>query len=236
MGAFLKDFLFPKTCFGCGQWGEYLCNHCLNKIKINQERRCPVCGKPAIGGKTHPICQKRYTLDGLTSIFSYSGLLKKILKKLKYRFVFDVSQELIELFLSCLGEDIVFSKIFSQNLQDSSLFIPVPLHLSRKRWRGFNQSELLGKMIAENLGINFVPNMLKRVKNTTPQTELKKKERQKNIKDAFKINEQFTHLSITHSPIILFDDVWTTGSTLRECAGVLKRNGARFIWGLTLAS
>ncbi|TSC53108.1 MAG: putative amidophosphoribosyltransferase [Microgenomates group bacterium LiPW_16] len=96
---------------------------------------------------------------------------------------------------------------------------PVPLHWWRLRWRGFNQAEILGKMIAEKLEIKFVPDLLTRKKPTRPQVELEGKARRENIA----------------SNILLFDDVWTTGVTLRACGNVLKRAGVKSVWGLTLA-
>ena len=232
----LLDFLFPKQCFGCGRHGSYICADCLNKIKTNSNRICPVCAKPAIGGKAHFFCQKKQSLDGLTYVFQYNWLAKKIIKKIKYRFIFSAVEELSEIFLSSLGEDEVFTWV----CRKKPILVPVPLHPIRKRWRGFNQSELLGKIIARRLGIKSCPFLLKRIRNTIPQTGLKRKNRLKNIRGAFEINKQFSNLT-THQKLkqlnfILFDDVWTTGGTMRECAKVLKRNGAKFVWGLTIAS
>jgi len=225
----LLDILFPKTCFSCGDWGEYLCTDCLNKIKEKRERICPVCCRPAIYGITHPVCRRKYTLDGLTTVFSYTGLVKRIIKKLKFNFVFDVNKLLSELLITSLGEDQQFTRICRQ----SPGLVPVPLHSSRERWRGFNQAELLGKEIAQSLGINFNPKLLIRIKNTNVQSLLSKAERQKNIKEAFIVNPK----CLIHNPrFILFDDVWTSGSTLREAGKVLKKGGAKFVWGLTLAS
>ena len=228
----LLDLLFPKKCFSCGRQGSYICADCLNKVKISDKQICPVCGRPAIGGKTHPICQKKETLDGLTYVFQYNWLTKKIIKKIKYRFIYSAVEELGEMFLSSLGEDEVFAWV----CRKKPILVPVPLHPSRKRWRGFNQSELLGKIIARRLGIKFCPDLLKRTRNTIPQTGLKKENRLKNIKGAFEINKDYSKFKIHNSKFLLFDDVWTTGGTMRECAKVLKRNNAKFVWGLTIAS
>lgn len=226
----LLDFLFPRRCLGCGQWGEYFCSQCLNRLSLNSQRVCPVCEKPSIGGLTHPKCFTPQSLDGLTAIFSYKGLIEKAIKKLKYRFVSDLAEDLVELFLSFAGEDKTFSH-FCQ--QENVFFVPVPLHPKRKRWRGFNQAELLGRMICKNLGLTFWPDLLLRTKNTKPQTQLDEKERKKNIRGAFKASP---HIFVSQYPnILLFDDVWTTGTTLRECGKVLKRAGVKKVWGLTLA-
>jgi ComF family protein len=171
-----------------------------------------------MGGRTHTGCFTSQSLDGLTAIFSYQGIIKKAIMKLKYRFVSDLAGDLVEAFLSFCGEDKVFSR-FCQ--KENPFFVPVPLHSRRKRWRGFNQAELLGKMIAANLGLTFEPNLLIRTKNTKPQTQLKDKESKRNILGAFKINPN-CRLSIVNSKLVLFDDIWITGSTLQEGAKVAR--------------
>ena len=207
------DFLFPRKCLGCGQSGSYFCSSCLDLVKLEPQRICPVCGQFSAGGLTHQNCQRSYGLDGLTSVFAYQGVMEKAIKKLKYKFVTDLAQDLVELFLSFCGEDQVFTKICQENV----FLVPIPLHPSRFRWRGFNQAELLGKMIASNLDLPFLSNLLLRVKKTKPQAELKKAMRGKNIKGAFKKNHNSKFL-IQNSKFLLFDDVWTSGATLREAA------------------
>lgn len=190
-----------------------------------------MCGEGALGGLTHQFCRRPFGLDGLTSIFVYKGVVAKAIKKLKYKFVKDLAEELIELFLSFCGEE----KLFSDFCRLSNIaLVPIPLHPQRLRWRGFNQAELLGELVAKNLGIRFVPDLLLRVKNTKPQVELDKYERQINIRGAFASNKN-CKLKIENWNFILFDDVWTTGATLKEAGKVLKRNGAKKVWGLTIA-
>lgn len=168
----------------------------------------------------------------MTSIFAYKGVIGKAIKKLKYKFVSDLASDLVELFLSFCGEDKAFS-YFCQ--QPGVFFVPVPLHPRREKWRGFSQTKLLGKMISENLGLPFLPDLLERTKNTRPQVELKEKERRKNIQGAFRINPKTSHFSFPTSNFLIFDDIWTTGATLKEAGNVLKRVGAKKVWGLTLA-
>ena len=218
---------------GCNEWGTYLCPDGLNFIKTSDNRICSVCEGSAIYGLTHPGCLRKHpqSLDGLTSIFVYKGVVKRAIAKLKYKFVTDLAETILELFLSFCGEDKAFTKLVRQK---NIILVPVPLHWQRKNWRGFNQAELLGQMIARKLGINFLPDLLIRVRNTKEQTKLKKEKRLKNIHGAFKINH--CPSVINHQPsIILFDDVWTTGATIKECAKVLKKRGFKKVWGLTLA-
>jgi ComF family protein len=226
----ILDLLFPRKCLNCGREGNYFCSQCLNFLSLDNLRICPVCEKPSIGGHTHPKCLKKDSLNGLTSVFAYKGLIRKAITKLKYKFISDIAGDLIEVFLSSCGEDIVFSN-FCQ--KEKPIFVPIPLHPSRLRWRGFNQSELLGKMIAKNLGLNFMPDLLVRVKNTKPQMELSEKQRQENILGAFSVSPNI--LINQSSNILLFDDVWTSGATIKEAGKVLKKNGAKKVWGLTIA-
>ena len=89
--------------------------------------------------------------------------------------------------------------------------------------------------MAEKLGLVFIPDLLIISKKTKPQTKLDKKDRISNIKGAFKYNKEFSNFLISQLPVIIFDDVWTTGATLKEGAKVLKNNGFKKVWGLTLA-
>jgi competence protein ComFC len=234
MWDFLKDFLFPRACVGCGQWGEYLCPDCLNFIKTNDKPICPVCYQPAVYGLTHPICrqQRPWSLDGLTSIFTYQGIVKKTITKLKYKFVTDLGETILELFLSFCGDNKAFTKFVTQK---NVCLVPVPLYWQRKNWRGFNQAELLGKVMAEKLSIGFLPDLLIRVRQTKEQTKLKKEKRLKNVKGAFKFNQEYNSEAMKQLNLVVFDDVWTTGATMKECAQVLKRNHFKKVWGLTLA-
>jgi ComF family protein len=226
----LIDYLFPKTCINCGKNGAYFCSECINFASLDRERICPVCEKYSIGGLTHPACTTDKSLDGFTSVFAYKGIIKKGIGKLKYKFVSVIGSELVELFLSSLGEDKSFVKFCYQS---KVILVPVPLHPIRERWRGFSQTKLLGKLVADNLGIEMV-DLLVRIKNTKPQVGLGENDRKKNIEGAFVINPKFQILNFEFQ-IVLFDDVWTSGSTLKEAARTLKKAGAKNVWGLTLA-
>jgi len=256
---FLLSFLFPRRCVSCGKIGDYFCKQCLSSIQIIETQVCPVCERPSIGGATHPGCKTKYSLDGLTSFFVYDGPIKKAIKLLKYKFVTDLAKDLVS--FSLKRSDLLGGQTSERN-PEKIVLTPVPLHWLRLNWRGFNQSELLGKMISARLGARFIPDLLIRKKFTKPQVELKGRERKENIAGAFsinpcylKVNQPVTQVdlqspeAIRFSPnqrqskakmvlpshIIIFDDVWTTGATLRTCGNLLKRAGVKMVWGLTLA-
>ena len=121
-------------------------------------------------------------------------------------------------------------------LPKSAILIPIPLYWHRKNWRGFNQVEEVGKIVAERIGWGFSSDILIRKAHRRPQTELKGDKRRKNIRGVFSFNSDYRLLKTENRPLILFDDVYTTGSTLKETGKVLKRNGAKSVWGLTLAT
>lgn len=218
------DWFFPRHCLSCDHKGHYFCPFCREGIQPLVVQICPVCQKPAIHGQTHPYCRSENSLDGLVSCFLYEGIIKKSIGKLKYRFLTDLAEELVELIV-LFGPLPGFEK---------PILMPVPLHPRRERWRGFNQSELLGRKLASHFGWQVRTDLLSRQRYTQPQMSLKGKERKVNIIKAFKVNPHLPD-SIFKSHLIVFDDVWTTGSTLKEAGKVLKMAGFKNVWGLTIA-
>jgi len=215
------DLLFPRRCFGCGKAGVYFCPSCTAKIKVLEKQICPVCGRPAVLGRTHPSCRNSLNLDGLISIFVYEKPVREAIKALKYRFVSDLAQSLV-------GIASVYFKI----PVEEGIVVPIPLSSQRKRWRGFNQAEVLGKTFARKNNLGFNHKVVERVVNNQPQVGLSGKERKKNVKGIFRVVDRRL---IKKKTLIIFDDVWTTGATLKSCGEVLKREGADEVWGLTLA-
>ena len=223
----ILDIFFPRRCLGCGRLGKYFCRRCRVSLRRLETSICPICEKPAIGGRTHPGCQTRYGINGLTSFLGYAGVAQKAIKTLKYRYVSDLASEFVS-----LVPDVVISNL-STLIPKPCIFVPIPLHSARARERGFNQAEVLGRLLAQRLNIPVQTDILRRVKKTTPQVEMKdRKARLKNMGGVFAIQK---NLKSSLSSIVLFDDVFTTGATMRAAGSVLKRGGARFVWGITMA-
>lgn len=223
------DLLFPKICAGCGRWGSYLCLECIKEIKQGN-LVCPVCERDAVGGITHPLCRGRWKLDGLWSLGIYEGSLKKVIQKLKYRWVSEAADLLVDILVEYWARyNPQLLDEVKKDYGESWVIVPIPLHWSRQNYRGFNQSERLGKILSKKLGLDYQI-LLKRTRSTKPQVGLLASERKSNIKGAFSINDE----PITQN-VLLIDDVWTTGSTLKECCYVLKRAGAKKVWAITLA-
>lgn len=181
-------------------------------------KRCVGCGR--IGRYFCFDCRKmiRYIDRAAQPIhfFHYEGVIQKAIKALKYRYVSDLASEFVSL-------------IPPLTIAKADMLIPIPLHPVRLRERGYNQAEVLGTLIAKKLGIPMRTDILKRVKKTTPQVEMKKRsERLKNMEGVFVSNK-------VSGTIILFDDVYTTGATMQSAANVLKQKGASVVWTMTMA-
>ena len=113
------------------------------------------------------------------------------------------------------------------------LLVPIPLHYLRLWQRGFNQAQLLGQVVAKELQVPLV-SPLKRVRHTQPQFGLGRHLRRANVVGAFAIKSDQLDI-IKDKTVVLVDDVVATGSTIEECARVLKNNGAKEVWALVLA-
>lgn len=223
------DLLFPKLCAGCGRLGKYLCPSCVLNIR-QTELVCPSCERLAYGGAVHPLCKRKYGLDGLWSLGVYSDTLQIAIKKLKYRWVRELAEVLVDLMIEYSAR---YNPEFIQQIRKDQgknwQIVPVPLHQFRQNWRGFNQASLLGKLLSKRLNLDYLEG-LKRIRNTKAQIELKVGERRKNIKGAFALNCNLLPINC-----LLIDDVWTTGATLKECCYELKKAGVKKVWAITLA-
>ena len=228
----ILDLLFPKKCVGCGKFDSYFCQSCIANIK-QMDLVCPGCERAAIGGQTHPICRRRFGLDGLWSLGIYQDSIREAIRQLKYGRASKLASVLVDIMIEYWAKYQPF--ILDQIKKDQGkgwVVIPVPLYWWRENDRGFNQASLIGQNLSKKLGLDYCEG-IKRIRYTKPQVKLKGKQRKQNIKDAFEIAKPYT-LS-TKPYVLLIDDVWTTGSTLRECCYVLKRSGAKKVWALTIA-
>jgi len=227
LGRSVLDFFFPLRCPGCNQKGTWFCDDCLAKLKLVEGLTCAVCGGEAVKGITHPRCQGKYTLDRLVSIYQYDGAIKTAVAWLKYKDVTGLAGILANLMVEEVGE-------LGLDFGPATIIVPVPLHWQRAWKRGFNQAELLARPLGQGLGLEVRDDFLRRVRNTKSQTKLRYAERRKNVAGAFLVPEAKV-LEVKSQDILLVDDVSTTGATLGACANALKRAGARYVWGLTLA-
>jgi competence protein ComFC len=215
------DLFFPRVCLECGAEGRYICEKCIVKV-IAAQPICPYCKHPSIDGATHVNCTRKLGIDGLTSVWDYEGVVRKAILALKYKYATEIGEELSDHFVNSLKKKVIPSV---------QCLIPIPIFWYRQNTRGFNQSHIIGRKVAEGIGWKFIPDFLVKSKSTISQVELSGERRRKNLRGVFAINRGFE----VPGSVFLFDDVFTTGSTILEAAKVLKRRGVGKVWGLTMA-
>lgn len=217
----LLDFIYPKICVGCGEWGTFLCKRCLERLDF-VDQICPICGERSIMGWTHQGCKTKWGMDGLIAIYEYQEpVARKVVDGIKYGF----NRELI---------NIVLKNFVFQTGDNFDYLVPLPLHFYRENWRGFNQARELGEVIGSKLLVP-VESILVRTRNTKQQVTMKTKEqRELNIKNAFVVSTSWKG-KLKGTKVLLVDDVFTSGADMRECTKVLKKAGVKIVWGLALA-
>lgn len=226
------DLLFPPTCLGCGKGlpssrPPLFCPVCQGQITLITPPLCTCCGRPlpdaAGGGHTCGRClAKPPAFRRARALLLYDGPLAEAIHRFKYQ-----------------GETAGLASFahFAQTaaLPDLSLpdlILPVPLHPKRLRRRGFNQAQWLAQAFFPEQRGQLRPDLLLRLRHTAPQTGMSGKERRRNLKNGFGVTRAEL---IRGKSILLVDDVYTTGSTVNECARVLLRAGAATVEVLTLA-
>ena len=221
----LVDLIFPRQCVFCGTYFKMICEACLQKCRVNFDENCIVCDLPSQNGNTHKTCFSEQLPTNLFSCFEYAGYVEKCMKMSKYGFKeFAVLKELTE-------EGIKISLSVNQNKEyEDFVVVPIPLNKRRMRSRGFNQSEIIAKILSKKFDLKMNIKLLKRVKNTNTQIGMNREERVKNIKDAFLANN-----SVMDLKILLVDDVCTTGATLIEASRALYKAGVLEVKCFTLA-
>lgn len=224
----LLDLLFPKFCAGCQKEGVFLCETCKTGLYARMlTPACPVCSFRNGTGITCQPCRKKTALRRCVSVFPYQ---EKIIRELLHMYKYNRTRELRPLLADFL---ILYARTHRFAVPQTAIIIPMPLHQSRRRQRGFNQSEEIGKQFANAFGLLYRDDVLRRAASTKSQVECADfRERRKNISGVF-----FGHRTpeILYKTVLLIDDITTSGATLNEAARVLKEAGAKSVWGMTIA-
>lgn len=224
----LLELLFPPACQVCRTPGIIpLCADCRCAFRLIQPPVCQKCGKPLRGPPdlvfTCTSCRHRrlyFFAARATGVFD--GTLREAIHALKFRARRTLAAPLGALMADCAAAD--------ARLQSAQIVVPVPLHRSRLRERGFNQSELLAREVAERMGFPLTADLLIRGQVTLAQSGLSLEDRRRNVRGAFVASGQ-----INGSTVLLVDDVISTGSTASECAKALRKVGAARVVVLTAA-
>jgi ComF family protein len=226
--------LFPSTCQVCGilleKTGEkVVCAECLGKLRPVASSFCLCCGAFFDGAGEPHLCAEcladRPPFTRHRSAGRYEGVVKDIILLYKYRGFEVLSRALADFVLRGLGaEGDLWAGI--------EAVVPVPLHRARQKSRGFNQAALLAKALAGRMSLPLVKRRLVKTRPTPTQTSLQAGKRETNLRGAFRVRKA---AELEGRIVLLVDDVFTTGSTIRECSRTLKKAGVKEVRAVTVA-
>ena len=229
MKVWLTDLLFPRRCPVCGDIvlpkGDLICPDCVKKLSFVKQPVCKKCGKEITSAEQEYCldCTKhKRSFQYGRALVNYDDTAKRSMAAIKYR----NKREYLDFYAEAIC--LRYGKWITHLNADA--LVPVPVHPSRRRARGFNQAELLADRIGERLGIPVCPDMLVRRKKTAPQKQLNPKERLHNLEEAFAAGD----VPAGVKRVILVDDIYTTGSTIEACARALLRAGVENVYFLTI--
>ncbi len=222
-GSVLVDLCLPRICAGCRQIDTQSqsswCLECWKKVPWAISPLCPRCGRPFADSPDSPdhLCgeciDSTFHFDTARSAVLHEGIIRTCIHQFKFGGQIEWAPSLVELLEMAYA---------GWGLPQPGLIIPVPLHPKRLKERGFNQSGLLAGEFARKLRVPVSFDAVIRKNRTEPQTRLNRRERLKNVKGAFELTGA---QRVRGRRILLIDDVFTTGTTLSECARVLKSKG-----------
>ena len=225
----ILDFLAPKLCPGCGRAllsaEEEMCADCLDECATLPERRCPRCGGPADGLLDE--CRQCQLEDDdrpwklAVSAFPFEGKARHWIHEFKYRGGLHLAPFLAERLADAW-------RTYGGN-EPLDGIVPVPLHWFRRLTRGYNQTDVLAGLLGRRLGLPKIP-CLRRTRRTRQQARMNKEERRRNVRHAFACRT-----SPAGRRLLLLDDVFTTGSTLKAATEALLDGGASSVSVLTIA-
>jgi ComF family protein len=226
------DYLYPNRCPVCGEIitprGHIVCPSCINTFQVIKDPKCLKCGKP-LEQEEQEYCfdctKSNFHYNRGYALWIYDKNVRKSIANFKFHNRREYSKYYVHELLQYYREEII--KIAPEVL------IPVPLHKSKLRERGFNQANLLAREISKSVGIPVAENYLVRCHKTKAQKRLNDRERAKNLYGAFDVNPIYS--TAPYGKVMLVDDIYTTGRTIDACAKVLLLTGVKEINFISLS-
>lgn len=206
-----------------------VCRECQSKPLIIREPRCKKCSKPIASGELeycYDCDSKEFHYSRGISLWLYDEVMKQSIIRFKYKGCKEYVNFYVDEIVKHLGDEI--------RMITPDVLLPVPVHKTRQRQRGYNQAGLLAEELGRQLNIKVKTDVLIRTVKTQPQKELSNVERMKNLEKAFAVSEKYGSTMSKFHKLMLIDDIYTTGSTIEACAKVLQRAGVKEIYFLTL--
>ena len=210
-----KRIIFKPSCLLCASPqanNHAACRACLNDLPWHPKTSCPQCGLASSGQLCGSCISSSPDFDATTSVFLYDYPIDAMMQRYKYGNMLNLGH--------------TFGQLLSEklSLENIDLIIPMPMHPTRLKQRGFNQALEIAKVLTKNCKDKLDYKNVERQTLTPPQASLPLKERVKNIKGAFKVEAD-----LTGKKIAIVDDVMTTGASLNELAKTLKKAGASHV-------
>lgn len=230
----ILDMIYPVRCPICGEIvipkENKICDPCKEKLQYITEPRCKKCSKP-IEQEEKEYCSdcehKNYHYIKGYAVWMYDEAMRHSIAGFKYHNKREYANFYIDELYRIYGDEI--RKIAPDAI------VPIPVHKSKYRERGYNQAEILARGLGIRLTIPVLSHLLIRNKKTLPQKQLSDRERLYNLQDAFEYNQAVAnHFHKEINTILLVDDIYTTGSTIEACTNVLMANGINDIYFITL--
>lgn len=226
-------FVYPARCRVCEQPMDlesvpYICDKCWCSFDLIEEPFCEICGKPLT--EFDKVCKKCKKTPPIFSkaraITTYNKTIRQAIHLLKYE-----KKKVMLKYISPLIRDNIY---YLLDIEDYDYLMPVPLYKKRLRERGFNQAELIGKIIEKTFNVQMDSENLLRIRNTMPQSRLEtSEERSRNVQKAFVLRNSE---KVEGKKILIVDDIFTTGATVSEITRVLLRAKANQVDVFTLAT
>lgn len=227
---FALGILYPRRCPVCGRIapeGTWICPECEKTLKFVSGPVCRKCGKE-LEEKNQEYClscrRHKRSFEWGAALLNYNEVSAGSMARVKYK----NKREYLDYYSREMGKRLG-NKI---SLMNADAFVPVPVHPSRKRARGFNQAEELARRLSRQTGIPVCSGLLVRSKKTAPQKGLTPGQRLKNLEQAFRVNRE--ELDEDIASVILVDDIYTTGSTIEACTRTLKDAGISSVYFLSV--
>ncbi|HEY9166218.1 MAG TPA: ComF family protein [Candidatus Kryptonia bacterium] len=219
------NFVYPPSCTTCSRdlkRGEfYICSRCWDSFERVARTETIIQG-------IEEKFLRDESIDAMDAVFLFGddSRVRTAVHLLKYNGAEAIAKRFGVLIAAKIAADVKMSSC--------EVIAPVPLHSARERERGYNQSELITRSVACELRVLHLPRLLKRTRQTQTQTLFDAEGRRRNIAGAFTVDDRLAN-RVAGRKILLVDDVITTGSTIRECAGELKKGGASEIYAASAA-
>ncbi len=235
---YILEMIYPSRCPICdgvlpAGSGGGVCKKCAGKARHVEEPYCLRCGRPLrkeggekefcadCGGRGEPFEYGR-------AVFVYDKYMQKSIAAFKYRGRAEYGKYYAEEAVRAYGG--LIKKI------NPDALIPVPIHKNRRKKRGYNQAEIIADCMGEMVKVPVIKNLIARSRDTAPQKDLTKAERIKNLNSAFGVVEGSRELYRNVKCVIIIDDIYTTGSTIRACSSALKGAGVEKIYFICICT